>query len=157
MTPPASAPTVTLFTAEPVWFFFVVTDPDERQPDQWVLSTHVSKTSGRGHRIARRAVTLEEAGEITTLSRASRPLMYIAWEEEPGIQAALYALDVDPAEAWKPEEERQLQGVYLGTVVRARECRVAPNDLEREAADHFAAIMDGKTVEPIEQLMKRLG
>ena len=62
--------TVTLFTAEPVHLFFVVTEPDEREPDKYVLSTHVLKNLVEGHRIARRAVTFEEeSGELFIVAR----------------------------------------------------------------------------------------
>ena len=47
-----------------------------------------------------------------------------------------------------------MEAHYLGTVVRAKEFRVAPSSLADEAADHFAAILGGKTVEPVDQLLK---
>jgi hypothetical protein len=141
--------TVTLFTAEPVQLLFVVTDPDEREPDKYVLSTFIDQ-----RRIARRAVTLEESNQIVALADATRPLMYIAWQDDPGIQGYLYALTADESESWKGAEG--LEAVFLGAVVRATEFRVHPNSLYDEGVDHFSAILIGKTVEPIEQMMKRL-
>ena len=141
--------TVTLFTAEPVQLLFVVTDPDEREPGKYVLSTFIDQ-----HRIARRAVTLEESNEIVSPADGIRPLMYVAWEDDPGIQGYLYALKVDESESWKGAEG--LEAVFLGAVVRATEFRVHPNSLYDEGVDHFGAILGGKTTEPIEQMMKRL-
>ena len=77
-------------------------------------------------------------------------------EDDPGLFALLYALVARESAAWEADENQELEAVYLGTVVRAQECRVHPTDLNAEAVDHFAAIMGGKTVEPIEQLLKRL-
>lgn len=141
--------TVTLFTAEPVQLLFVVTDPDEREPEKYVLSTFIDQ-----RRIARRAVTLEQSNQIVVLAKGTRPLMYIAWEDDPGIQSYVYALTVDKSEAWKGAEG--LEAVFLGAIVRAQEFRVHPTSLYDEGVDHFAAILGGKSVEPIEQLMKRL-
>jgi hypothetical protein len=140
---------VTLFTAEPVQLLFVVTDPDERAPDKYVLSTFIDQ-----RRIARRAVTLEQSNKIVALADQIRPLMYIGFEADPGIQAHVYALTADESESWKGAEG--LEAVFLGTIVRASEFRVHPNSLYDEGVDHFAAILNGKLVEPIEQLMKRL-
>ena len=141
--------TVTLFTAEPVQLLFVVTDPDEREPDKYVLSTFIDQ-----RRIARRAVTLEESNQIVALADATRPLMYVGWQDDPGIQGYLYALTVDQSESWKGAEG--LEAVFLGAVVRAQEFRVHPTNLYDEGVDHFNAILNGKTCEPIEQMMKRL-
>lgn len=141
--------TVTLFTAEPVQLLFVVTDPDEREPDKYVLSTFIDQ-----RRIARQAVTLEVADGIRQLASEPRSLMYVGWQGDPGIQAQLFALTPDESEAWKGASG--LEAHYLGTVVRAAEFRVAPTNLYDECVDHFAAILGGKTIEPIEQLMKRL-
>jgi hypothetical protein len=49
-----------------------------------------------------------------------------------------------------------MEAVFLGAVVRAQEFRVHPASLYDEGVDHFAAILGGKTCEPIEQIMKRL-
>ena len=141
--------TVTLFTAEPVQLLFVVTDPDEREPEKYVLSTFIDQ-----RRIARQAVTLEVADQIRQLASEPRPIMYVGWQGDPGIQAQLFALTPDESEAWKGASG--LEGHYLGTVVRATEFRVHPNSQYDEGVDHFNAILNGKTVEPIEQLMKRL-
>lgn len=140
---------VTLFTAEPVQLLFVVTDPDEREPDKYVLSTFIDQ-----HRIARLAVDLEFADEIRQLASEPRALMYCGWEGDPGIQAQLFALSPDQSEAWKTAQN--MEAHYLGTVIRASEFRVFPTDLYKECNDHFQAILNGKTVEPIEQIMKRL-
>lgn len=145
--------TVTLFTAEPVHLFFVVTEPDEREPDKYVLSTHVLKNLVEGHRIARRAVTLEESGELTVLSHEPRSLMYVGWHDDPGLQAQLFALTPDESEAWKTAQT--MEAHFLGTVVRAKEFMVHPASLYDECIDHFQAILHGKTIEPVDQLLAR--
>jgi hypothetical protein len=144
-------PTVTLFTPDPVQLVFIVTQPDERQPDKYVLTT---LTEDR--RLARRPVTLEEASAVTLIAQRSLQLLYVATEDDPGIFALLYALVPRESAAWEDDENQKVETVYLGTVVRASECRVHPGDLTAEAVDHFAAILGGKTCEPIEQLLKRL-
>jgi hypothetical protein len=144
-------PTVTLFTPEPVQLVFIVTQPDERQPDKYVLTT---LTEDR--RLARRPVTLEEGAQITSIVGEPRQLLYVATEDDPGIFALLYALVPRESAAWEDDENQEVEAVYLGTVVRASECRAHPGDLTAEAVDHFAAILGGQTIEPIEQLLKRL-
>jgi hypothetical protein len=150
-------PTVTLFSVEPVELFIVVTDPDEREPGKHVLTTFAGT-----RRIARRPMTqMDDLDDLPEITKRPRQLMYVAIEDDPGIFALLYALVPDDADAWKVglaegSEGEEVEAVYLGTVVRAQECRVAPNSLLDEAADHFAAILGGKTVEPIDQLLMRL-
>lgn len=141
---------VSLFSTERLQLEVEIEPPDERAP-----SSHVVYFLLQGKRIARRAADYETASELTTLVQEPRALMYIATEEDPGIVAYLYALTPDDSDAWKGAEG--LEAVPLGIVVRAQEFRVAPDSLLDEAADHFAAILGGKCVEPIDQMMRRLG
>ena len=139
---------VTLFS-EPLPILFLAGPPDEREPGKQVLYTELG-----GKTIARRALAdLDDMRQFFEMG-SPLPLMYVGWEEDPGIQAQLFALTPDESEAWKGAQS--MDAHYLGTVVRATEFRVAPNSLYDEATDHFAAILGGKTVEPIEQMMKRL-
>lgn len=140
--------TVTLFTTEPIRLLFLVGPPDEREPGHEVVYTERD-----GKIIARRALAdSDDRQKFFDLN--SSALMYVCWEADPGIQAQLFALTPDESEAWKTAQN--MEAHFLGTVVRAKEFRVAPNSLLDEAADHFAAILSGKTCEPIEQMMKRL-
>ena len=141
--------TVTLFTAEPVQLLFLAGPPDEREPGKDVLYTQLD-----GKVIARRALADQDDMRQFFGMGYVLPLMYVGWQEDPGIQAQLFALTPDESEAWKGASG--LEGHYLGTVVRATEFRVHPNSLYDEGVDHFNAILNGKTVEPIEQMMKRL-
>lgn len=138
--------TVTLFTSEPVQLLFVVTDPDERAPDSYVLTTFIEQ-----RRVARRAVTLEESNVIMQLADEVRPLMYVGWHDDPGIQAHLFCLTPDKSEAWKTAQN--MEAHFLGTLVRAKEFIVHPTSLYDECADHFNAILSGKTIEPVDQLL----
>lgn len=141
--------TVTLFTAEPVSLLFLAGPPDEREPGRDVVYTQLD-----GKVIARRALAdADDRSQFFALGHVL-PLMYVAWEADPGIQAQLFALTPDESEAWKTAQS--MDAHYLGTVVRAKEFRVHPESLYDEAVDHFAAILSGKCVEPIEQMMKRL-
>ena len=141
--------TVTLFTAQPVQLLFLAGPPDEREPGKDVVYTQLG-----GKIIARRALADSDDMRQFFGLGYMMTLMYVAWQEDPGIQAQLFALTPDESEAWKTAQS--MDAHYLGTVVRATEFRVAPNSLYDEGVDHFAAILGGKTVEPIEQMMKRL-
>lgn len=144
--------TVAVVSPDPVRLSFMVGEPDERAPGKSVLFTYVD-----GRRIARRAVDLADVDEIIEIAFQLRQLLYIAREEEPGIVAQIFALVADTSEEWKAgTNDEEFEAFYLGTIVRAREFRVAPENLSEEAVDHFAAIMAGKIVEPIDQMMRRL-
>jgi hypothetical protein len=140
-------PSVTLYTQDPFNLTFEVGEPDEREPGKRVLSTLID-----GRRIARRPIGPEDfaTDELDELAATPRQLVYVAVEEDPGVFAVVYAMRRDNADSWKGDDSDISEGVYLGTVVRAQECRVAPHDFLRECADHFVSIVAGNTVEPIE-------
>jgi hypothetical protein len=148
---------VTLFTTRLIPLTMLVTEPDERAPQHEVLTTFVD-----GKRIARRALTEDDArDDIPEITKEPRQIMYYAVEEDPGIVAQLFVLTPADTEAWKQglahgSEVEEVDGVFIGTVVRTSAFRVAPDDLLREAAEHFSTILGGATVEPIEQILKRL-
>lgn len=95
-------------------------------------------------------------------------LLLAAREQDPGIQARLCLLipeDVAQAtlfkdEPWKQQatqdDDEKLVPLLLGTIIRFRQDRVAPDDLHQEAEDLLSALLSKGGQNPIDKMLGSL-
>ena len=168
-------PVALLGPAGPFPLSFVQIEHELAPEGSVVLDVSIS-----GKRLSRCAVPEDGMEKFMKLFDAPVPLLLMAFEEDPGIQARLMALvpmerirevrsSDEPWAASVPSFEDEMQRpegmhedaipmspVPLGNIVRVQSDRKFPEDLAAEANDLFNAILSGKTGDVIDRILKGL-
>lgn len=150
-------PNVHLKSASAYWLEFQYAEHEQHGGN---LSVIIPMDNGEKRVIARQAATTEAAAHIAgLLVHSPRVIVYQGADEEPGIFAMVYA-QCEPGEIPPPEGEEwkgpQAACLFLGLVMRYRHDLKPGLTFRQQCEDHFAAILGGKTCEPVDKALEAL-